>query len=85
MSSRAIDISANVAPMGQWWMRWVPAFTAYRFALMSILDMQDPPVAARVRELLDTLDSSELKVLLSGGNVAPTSKGRYMIYLLQRD
>ena len=82
---RAIDISANIAPMGQWWMRWVPAFTAYRFALMSILDMQDPPVAARVRELLDTLDSSELKVLLSGGNVAPTSKGRYMIYLLQRD
>jgi hypothetical protein len=47
--------------------------------------MQDPPVAARVRELLDTLDSSELKVLLAGGDVVPTSKGRYMIYLLQRD
>jgi 2-polyprenyl-3-methyl-5-hydroxy-6-metoxy-1,4-benzoquinol methylase len=80
-----VDISANVAPTGSWWMRQMRAFTAYRTALMSILDMQDPPVAARVRELLDTLDSSELKVLLAGGDAVPTSKGRYMIYLLKRD
>jgi len=82
---RAVDISKNVAPTGDWWVTRKRAFAAYGTALMSILEMHDPPVAARVRQIIGELDSSELRVLFSEDQAIPVSKGRYMVYLLQRD
>ena len=80
---RTVDISDNVAPTGRWWAQQVRAFAACRDAWNSILEIHDPGVASRVREILDSLDSSELRLLLSGRVAPPESKGRYLIYLLQ--
>ena len=82
---RSADISENVAPTGHWWAEHMRAFAAYRAALMSILDMHDASAATRVRQILDVLDSSDLRLLLSGQTSPPVSKGRYLIYLLQLD
>jgi hypothetical protein len=82
---RAVDISKNVAPTCNWWVTQKRAIGAYGTALMSILEIHDPPVAGRVRQILDDLDSKELRVLFSEEESIPVSKGRYMIYLLQRD
>ncbi len=80
---RSVDISDNVAPTVEWWAHQMRTFVPYREALLSILDLHDASVAARVRTILAELDSSELKVLFSGQPQPPVSKGRYMIYLLQ--
>lgn len=80
---RAVDITANVAPSVEWWAKQLPMFAAYHTALMSILKLDDPELAARVRSTIDAVDDSELKLLLSGETKPPAPKGRYMIYLLQ--
>jgi 2-polyprenyl-3-methyl-5-hydroxy-6-metoxy-1,4-benzoquinol methylase len=80
---RTVDISENVAPTGTWWAQQMRAFAACREAWNSILEIHDTEVARRVSDILDTLDSSELRVLLSGRVVPPESKGHYLIYLLQ--
>ena len=82
---RRADISANVAPTHDWWKRQMPAFAAAHTALMSVLALEDAELAARVRAVVDGLDSAELRLLFSGELAAPISKGRYMAYLLQRD
>ncbi len=82
---RSVDISENVAPTGRWWAEQLRVLAAYRTALMSILELHDPAVASRVHGILETLDSSELRLLFSGDGTPPASKGRYMIYLLQRE
>lgn len=80
---RSVDITANVAPTTQLWLQQLRVVTAYHAALMSILELHDPQLAAGVQEVLADLDSSELKLLLSGQMSPPTPKGRYMIYLLE--
>lgn len=82
---RSIDITANVAPTTQWWERQMPIVAAYHAALMSLLEIDDPALAARVQAVLGAVENNELKVLLSGQRIAPAPQGRYMIYLLQRD
>lgn len=83
--NRVVDISANVAPTAAWWARRMALFAAYHGALMQTLEGEDPPLAARVREVLGALHHSELKVLLSGTLAPPAFKGRYVIYLLRSD
>jgi asparagine synthase (glutamine-hydrolysing) len=82
---QAVDITENVAPTVDWWAQQMRTFVPYREALLSVLDLHDAAVGERVRRILDDLDSSELRVLFSGQPEPPVSKGRYMIYLLQRD
>jgi SAM-dependent methyltransferase len=80
---REVDISANVAPTGQWWARHMRAFVAFRAALLELLEMRERGLAARVQEVFEGLESSDLRALFSGETAAPVSKGRYLIYLLQ--
>jgi SAM-dependent methyltransferase len=79
---RTVDITDNVAPTTQIWERQLPVVAAYHEALMSILELSDKALAARVREVLDQVDNPELRRLLSGQLTPPQPKGRYMIYLL---
>jgi SAM-dependent methyltransferase len=79
----AWDITANVAPTGDWLARQLPALAAYHRAMLASLELYDPPLAARVRTTLDSVENSELKALLTG-SAPPASTGRYMIFLLQR-
>lgn len=78
------DITANVAPTIDWFARQLPALAAYHRALMAILELYEPPVAARVRAILDALENGDLKTLFTGGAEPPAPQGRYMIFLLQR-
>ncbi len=78
------DITQNVAPTTDWFARQLPALAAYHRAMMAILELYDPPVAARVRAILDALENGDLKALFTGGAAPPASQGRYMIFLLQR-
>src|SRR5438105_599822 len=68
---RSSDISENVAPTAGWWAQQLRRLTAFRVALLSILELYDPPVADRVRAILDTLDSAELKLFFSGKTTPP--------------
>lgn len=79
---RAVDITTNVAPTTQLWERQLPLVTAYRAALLSILEQYDANLAAGVREVLAEVDNPELRALLSGELTPPQPKGRYMTYLL---
>jgi MPBQ/MSBQ methyltransferase len=81
----SVDITRNVAPTADWWARQMHGAAAFHGALMSILALYDPPLATRVREVLEAVDSSELRLLFSGHRAPPVPKGRYMIYLLQLD
>jgi hypothetical protein len=60
----------------------LPIVTAYHAALLSILELSDAALAARVREVLAEVDNPELRLLLSGQLTPPETKGRYMTYLL---
>ena len=77
-----VDITDNVAPTTQLWERQLPVVTAYHAALLSILELSDAALAARVREVLAEVDNPELRLLLSGQLTPPEPKGRYMTYLL---
>ncbi len=78
------DITRNVAPTTDWLARQLPALAAYHRAIMAILELYDPPVAARVGTILASLENGDLKALFAGGAAPPASQGRYMIFLLQR-
>lgn len=80
---RSADITANVAPTFDWWLQRQRDFAAYRTALFAVLERTDPALATRVREVLDGIDSDELRQLFSGRVEPLTAKGRYMIFLLQ--
>jgi SAM-dependent methyltransferase len=80
----AWDITHNVAPTTGWFARQLPALAAYHRAMMAILELYEPPLAARVGTILDSLENRELKALFTGSATPPASKGRYMIFLLQR-
>lgn len=55
-------------------------------ALLSILDLKAPQLAAEVRDVIAALEDSDIKSMFSDHDAAVASlKGRYMIYLLQRN
>lgn len=78
------DITENVAPSIDSFVRRLQAHAAQHRALMAVLDLYDPPVAARVRAIIDALEHPEIKALFSGDQTPPPTLGRYLIYLLQR-
>lgn len=81
---RASDITQNVAPTADWFARELPTVAAYHHAMMATLELYDAPLAARVTEILGSLENDDLRALFSGATTLPAPKGRYMIFLLQR-
>ncbi len=82
---RSADITANVAPTFDWWLQRQRAFAAYRTALLAVLAREDRALATRVHEVLEGVDSDELRQLFTGRVEPLAAKGRYMIFLLQAD
>ena len=61
---RTRDITANVAPTGEWWTSHMRLGAAYYDALVAIIRLHDPAVAARVQEIIAPLRDGDLSLLL---------------------
>ncbi len=82
---RSADITENVAPTSGWWAQQGRMLAAYQRTLMSVLDLYDRELPARIREVLDAVNNHDLRSLFSGERDPLVLKGRYKIYLLQRE